>query len=194
MDIFTAFVKFGKEIINTFGVIFTGVFFLFSLIAIKHILFIRAIKSETKKHIEDIEKIFKLKDTFRKLEAVCKDERKANQVIESIWISFEKNVIIPIRSIYTYCNCFILIGFSGTLWGVINTFKKISSNKKLSNPAEIINTMLSSGLNVALYSSLVAAAISIALYLICSEYLEPKAKRIEEKLNERILEILEKNA
>lgn len=113
--------------------------------------------------------------------------------IEQIWIVYENRVQTHFSAINGYIYSLILWGFTGTIWGTIKAFSKMGEKlfEEDMVAAEALSSALQGGLNIALYTSLVAATIgAIMVTYIYSKYMYQKAKRLEGVINEEIYQVV----
>ena len=136
-----------------------------------------------------------LKEQFKMLQEAL---RTSNHLgienrIEQIWIEYENNIQVHFSALNGYIYSLILWGFTGTIWGTIKAFGKMGEKlfQKDLAAAEALSSALQGGLNIALYTSLVAATIgAVMVTCIYSKYMYQKAKRLEAAINDEIYYII----
>jgi hypothetical protein len=138
-----------------------------------------------------------LKREFDLLRIAC---RKENTIlienrIEQLWLEYEKKVQVHFSAINGYVYALILWGFTGTIWGTIQTFSRMGESLFQTDvkAAEALSAALQGGLNIALFTSLAAATIgAVMVTYIYSKYMYEKSKHLEADINEEICRIVER--
>ncbi|MBW2184469.1 MAG: MotA/TolQ/ExbB proton channel family protein [Deltaproteobacteria bacterium] len=178
------------------GFIFTIIFlFYICLIAIRVVKLYNVLR-----YIDDNKKVNPsslrfLKDQFQMLQEACKTSYNLliENRIEQIWIEYENKIQTHFSAINGYIYSLILWGFTGTIWGTIKAFSKMGEKlfEKDLAAAEALSSALQGGLNIALYTSLVASTIgAIMVTYIYSKYMYQKAKRLEANINDEMYRII----
>jgi len=189
-------ILFLEFLVKNLGIIFTVIFlFYICLMAIRVVKLYNVLR-----YIDDNEKVNPsslrfLKDQFQMLQETCKMSSNLliENRIEQIWIEYENKIQAHFSAINGYIYSLILWGFTGTIWGTIKAFSKMGEKlfEKDMVAAEALSSALQGGLNIALYTSLVAATIgAIMVTFIYSKYMYQKAKRLEGVINEEIYQII----
>ncbi len=137
-----------------------------------------------------------LKDQFDSLKKACATSNAllVENRIEQLWIDYENMTMPHFSAINSYVYSIILWGFTGTIWGTIKAFSKMGESlfEKDIQAAEALSSALQGGLNIALYTSLVAATIgAVTVTFIYSKYMFEKSKHIETQINEQIYRVVE---
>lgn len=113
--------------------------------------------------------------------------------IEQIWIEYERAVHTHFSAINGYIYSIILWGFTGTIWGTIQAFSRMGQTLFAADvrAAEALSSALQGGLNIALYTSLVAATIgAVMVTYLYSRYMFEKSKALEAVINDDIYRIV----
>lgn len=172
--------------VKNLGEIFSGIFLIYTcFIAIRIVKLCNVLSPPLKF----------LQDHFQKLKEACvlSYPLAVETKIEQIWIEYESRVQIHFSAINGYIYSIILWGFCGTIWGTIKAFSNMGENlfQKNMTAADALSSALQGGLNVALYTSLVAATIgAVMVTYMHSKYMYHKAKRLEGLINEEIYQTI----
>ncbi|MBW1854369.1 MAG: MotA/TolQ/ExbB proton channel family protein [Deltaproteobacteria bacterium] len=189
-------ILFLEFLVKNLGFIFTIIFlFYICLIAIRVVKLYNVLR-----YIDDNKKVNPsslrfLKDQFQMLQEACKTSYNLliENRIEQIWIEYENKIQTHFSAINGYIYSLILWGFTGTIWGTIKAFSKMGEKlfEKDLAAAEALSSALQGGLNIALYTSLVASTIgAIMVTYIYSKYMYQKAKRLEANINDEMYRII----
>lgn len=133
-------------------------------------------------------------DLFEQLKNAVSSKYKlvVDNRIDQIWIEFERKIQLPISSIHSYTNSLILWGFVGTLYGSVKAFVAMSEMLEKNTPiSQAFKEIMHGKLDVALYSSLIAAFIAAMATTFVTTYLGGKImKDFEFNINDEIYDIL----
>lgn len=192
-------ILFVQYLIRNLGLIFTLIFlFYLCLMSIRLIKIYNVLRYVPKEKgtnpNSNIAQLFK--GEFELLIRACSSENNIliESRIEQLWIEYEERVQVHFSAINGYIYALILWGFTGTIWGTIQTFSKMGESlfQKDVKAAEALSAALQGGLNIALYTSLAAATIgAVMVTYIYSKYMFEKSKRLESEINSEICRIVE---
>lgn len=116
--------------------------------------------------------------------------------IEQIWIEYERSVHTHFSAINGYIYSIILWGFTGTIWGTIQAFSRMGQTLFAADvkAAEALSSALQGGLNIALYTSLVAATIgAVMVTYLYSRHMFEKSKALEAVINDDIYRMVKRH-
>lgn len=118
-----------------------------------------------------------------------RDELEAQLALSSVFLQFDKGIGSIRRSLRADVYIIILIGFIGTLLGMIGSFTTLlmSVGTRGLDPAIAITTLIRGGLSTALVSSLIAAIMAVAVMSYLS-FTEKKLAELKDQLNTDCLE------
>jgi len=188
---------FFKAIVDNLGWPLAGVYCFYMAVGLKCYFAVKNIHVDFEDFRNDgeVKEFFKpFNDLLKQLRAAVKSRRKLliENRIDQIWIEFERRIQTPISSISSYANSLILWGFVGTLYGSVNAFVAMSGMLRDNIPISKAFTQILQGkLNVALYSSLIAAFLAAMAATLVTGYLGGKImKDFEFNMNDQIRDIL----
>ena len=117
-----------------------------------------------------------------------KDELSAQLALNSVFLKFDKGPGTIRRSLRADIYTIILIGFIGTLLGMIGSFTTLllAVGSKGLDPALAITTLVKGGLSTALVSSLIAAILA-SIVMAYLSFTDKKLVTIKEKINKECL-------
>ena len=188
-----------QYLVKNLGIIFSCIFlFYLCLMAIRVVKIYSALRyvQPEKESKPGYSGLALLKGEFDLLRTAC---RKKNVIlienrIEQLWLEYEKKVQVHFSAINGYVYALILWGFTGTIWGTIQTFSRMGESLFETDvkAAEALSAALQGGLNIALFTSLAAATIgAVMVTYIYSKYMYEKSKRLEAVINDEICRIVE---
>ncbi len=191
-------ILFLELLVKNLGIIFTIIFLFYAcLIAIRIVKLYNVLRhvGRNGKEITSPTSLRFLKDQFQMLREACNlsNNLLIENRIEQLWIEYENGIQIHFSAINGYIYSLILWGFTGTIWGTIKAFSKMGEKlfEEDLAAAEALSAALQGGLNIALYTSLVAATIgAIMVTCIYSKYMYQKAKRLEAAINDEIYQVI----
>jgi len=117
-----------------------------------------------------------------------KDELAAQLSLNSVFLKYDKKIGAIRRSLRADIYTIILIGFIGTLLGMIGSFTTLLlavGSSKL-DPSMAITTLVKGGLSTALVSSLIAAILASVVMAYLS-FTEKKLVYLKESINNECL-------
>jgi len=117
-----------------------------------------------------------------------KDELSAQLALNSIFLSYDKKIGAIRRSLRADIYTIILVGFIGTLIGMIGSFTTLlmAVGSRSLDPAMAITTLVKGGLSTALVSSLIAAILASVVMAYLS-FTEKKLVVVKEIINKECL-------
>ena len=117
-----------------------------------------------------------------------KNELTAQLSLNSIFLKYDKKIGAIRRSLRSDIYTIILIGFIGTLLGMIGSFTTllIAVGSSKLDPAMAITTLVKGGLSTALVSSLIAAILASVVMAYLS-FTEKKLVLLKENINNECL-------
>lgn len=189
-------ILFLEFLVKNLGIIFTIIFLFYAcLIAIRIVKLYNVLRYVGREEKINPSSLRFLKDQFQMLRDACNlsSNLLIENRIEQLWIEYENRVQAHFSAINGYIYSIILWGFTGTIWGTIKAFSKMGEKlfEKDLAAAEALSSALQGGLNIALYTSLVAATIgAIMVTYIYSKYMYQKAKRLEAAINDGIYHVI----
>ncbi len=192
-------ILFVQYLIQNLGFIFTLIFLfylcLMSIRLIKIFNVLRYVQKEKEPNPDSkITQLFKREFEFLIKACSSKNHILIESRIEQLWIKYEERVQVHFSAINGYIYALILWGFTGTIWGTIQTFSRMGNSlfQKDVKAAEALSAALQGGLNIALYTSLAAATIgAVMVTYLYSKYMFEKSKRLESEINSEICRIVE---
>ncbi len=193
-------ILFVEFLVKNLGIIFTLIFLVYlCLMAIRIVKIhnvLRYTATDKNKQLIPLSLPF-LKTQFEMLQNACKSENSIliENRIEQLWIKYEHMVQTHFAAINGYIYSLMLWGFTGTIWGTIKAFSRMGETlfEKDIQAAEALSSALQGGLNIALYTSLVAATIgAVMVTYIYSKQMYEKSKLMEAAINNEIYRVVEK--
>lgn len=186
-----------RAIVDNLGWPLAVVYFIYMVLGLKCYFSVKNIHADFEGFRDNSE----VKEYFKPFHGLLKQLKQAvesnyklavDNRIDQLWIEFDRKIQLPIASINSYANSLILWGFVGTLYGSVRAFVAMSDMLEKNIPiSQAFTQILHGKLNVALYSSLIAAFLAAMATTFVTTYLGGKImKDFEYNMNDEIYSVL----